>query len=324
MSNISPTESILKAYNEYNNTPKNLHLNLIVIGVNITFDDKNNKKEIFFPTGWQKTKESMPPRKSCGKRGADNALVLQTGVSTRILVLDVDSMEKWEKFLKERDLLDKWKREVPSTTRSKTRKGYHYFYALPSDLSELPSSTNTFGEDCGVDIRCNKGCAVLPPSKYFIPSENVDFEYKWERDITKNGVSIMPGFLSEMLKQLLNSKNKLKSTKTIKTSNAVTLAKNSLTFAEAHLAGQDTTIAIQSSHNNQTNNEALQAINAVEQITLKDVEAIVGMLEKHRSENYTDWRNVGFALHSCLADKLISADEAFHIWEKFSKQICRP
>lgn len=118
-------------------------------------------------------------------------LGFKTGSVSGILVLDNDGVEVTE--------------SMPITPISTSRPGhYHYYFKNPDFF--VPSSVSEVGER--LDIRCDGGFIVAPPSKHFDKKTGVqDGEYTWLDGLSPDNVSFAecPSWLITKLKETINS-----------------------------------------------------------------------------------------------------------------------
>jgi putative DNA primase/helicase len=102
------------------------------------------------------------------KEWPNSNIGIATGVQSGLIVLDVDG-EKGEAKLAAMIT----ERGPPLTPQAKTGRGRHLYFALPPDVS-VPSSENG-----GLDIKCEGGYVVAPPSIH--PTGNM---YQWVGELT--------------------------------------------------------------------------------------------------------------------------------------------
>jgi hypothetical protein len=122
-----------------------------------------------------------------------NGLALLTGKVNNInniIVIDIDNIEHWKKFLDDND------REEPDTVKVISGSGgTHLYFKYTDELESVKSKTQCFGKNYAIDIRTNGGCIIAPPTKYF----NNDVEYIWDQNIFDNEIQKMPTWMKKLL-----------------------------------------------------------------------------------------------------------------------------
>ena len=107
-----------------------------------------------------------------------NSIAIRCGEISGIFCVDVDNMDAWKVYLKERN------QKQPITITAKTAKGVHLYFKYDSKLANIVSNTNLY--NC-FDIRSNNSVLFAPGSSYIHKSRNSDgviveqqFEYTWK------------------------------------------------------------------------------------------------------------------------------------------------
>lgn len=115
----------------------------------------------------------------------------KTGFVSGILVLDNDGVEVTEL--------------IPITPISTSRPGHFHYYFKNPDFY-VPPSVSEVGEH--LDIRCDGGFIVAPPSKHFDKKTGVqDGEYTWLEGLSPDDIPFAecPSWLITKLKETINS-----------------------------------------------------------------------------------------------------------------------
>ena len=104
-------------------------------------------------------------------------------IPPRLLVVDLDSADAFHR-LKAED------RGLPATVRTKTARGAHFWYRIPT------AAKNRVGIVPGVDLRASGGYVLVPPSVH--PSGAV---YRWEVPLERKAIAEAPSWLLNLLSE---------------------------------------------------------------------------------------------------------------------------
>ena len=197
----------------------------VPISVNIKYDKVNkryDKKPVI--SNW--TKLSLQTFRSHLQSGNNNYGIL-TGSKHNLLVIDIDVKDKgldtWNEWLEQY--------EIEETVIVKTPTGgYHYYFTCDDDTAKLyKTSRKSFqynDERVGIDIRCDGGFVVVPPSC------QGDNKYEWVNNIDSTLLSDVPLWL----KQFLVNSNEIKIDYNIIMSNENNIDLKILNYSETELA----------------------------------------------------------------------------------------
>jgi P4 family phage/plasmid primase-like protien len=203
-----------------------------------------------------------------------NGMALITGEVSNIIVIDIDNREHWKKILEEQN------QKEPDTVKAISGSGgYHYYFKYTKDLSHITSKDHCFGKDYDIDVKTNGGCVIIPPTKYFNKNVDKDVKYKWEKSIFDYDPIEMPVWMKKLLLEKLHAKHEEKKVEKPKEKNIETKEENIETY----------------------------------KFIDDEIEKMVEMLSKERTEGYESWINVGMCLYNINTDYL-------YIWKKFSKK----
>jgi hypothetical protein len=169
----------------------------VPISVNIKYDIKRkryDKKPI--AEGWEKT--TIDNYKSKIDYSKDVGIL--TGSKHNLLVIDIDvkdkGLETWNKWIEEYGDIDTPIDKTPTG-------GYHYYFTCSKETAKLfKTSCKSFyyeGERVGIDIRCNGGFVVAPPSK------QGNKKYKWVKSINNTLLNDVPEWLCKFLAPVNNN-----------------------------------------------------------------------------------------------------------------------
>ncbi|KAJ3335345.1 hypothetical protein HDU93_005764 [Gonapodya sp. JEL0774] len=166
-------------------------LGWIAFPITLKWSVEKGKKELMPPKDWSKltleTAQSVPAR---------NAIAIQTGAGSGIVVVDVDDVEGWQKILGEKG------ETAPETVTARSQRGgYHYYFEFTEDIADLKSTSALLG-GC-VDVRNKGGMIIAPQSAFQVPGEATPREYKWLEGKApwERGLSDMPGWLVRALRE---------------------------------------------------------------------------------------------------------------------------
>ncbi|ATZ80273.1 D5 family helicase-primase [Bodo saltans virus] len=256
--------------------------NIIAFSINIKqkYNDNSKKwkKELTMPTGWQKLTSSKYIK-------SYNGLALLTGKINNIIVIDIDNVEHWKKFLQ------KYNKIEPNTVKAESGSGgIHLYFKYTDDLEKISSTDHKFGKEFDIDLKTNGGCIIAPPTTYFNKNFNTDVSYKWTCSIFDTDPVELPLWIKNILFDMIESK---KSNTIIKTKDPID---NNINDA---IADDDCTDNFDIFENTD--------------FTEDDIVHLVKMLSKARAEGYNDWINVGMCLYNLSSDYRL-------IWKEFSKK----
>ena len=197
----------------------------VPISVNIKYD-KVNKRYDKKPCINDWNKLNLQTFRQHIKSNNNNYGIL-TGSKHNLLVIDIDVKDKGLETWNE------WKEqyELDETVIVKTPTGgYHYYFTCDDDTAKIyKTSRKSFeynGERVGIDIRCNDGFVVVPPSS------QGDKKYEWINNIDDTLLSDVPLWL----KQFLVNSNEIKIDYNIIMSNENNVNLKILNFSELELA----------------------------------------------------------------------------------------
>ena len=94
------------------------------------------------------------------ERFPDRGVALATGKPSGVWVVDLDGPDAVELFKKLRAEAGDDSRAMTSITN----RGYHLFYEMPNDGTDIRNSAGKIGP--GIDVRGTGGYVVLPPSPH--------------------------------------------------------------------------------------------------------------------------------------------------------------
>lgn len=115
---------------------------------------------------WKKYQEVLPTSFELDEWFSDNKknIAIVTGtVSRRLVVIDFDTVESYEKFVKEVEKYPDLKEKLENTWVVATGKGYHVYVRLPDD-DLVPRTKIRLAK--GVDLKGEGGYVVAPPSTH--------------------------------------------------------------------------------------------------------------------------------------------------------------
>ncbi len=123
-----------------------------------------------------------------------------TGKTSKLMVVDVDSPKKAERWLEQRGL------SFPDTAEVKTYRGRHYYFRIP-DGEEIRSKNVKDGEDVVLEVKANGSLVVAPPS--VVTHSGIDsglkwkdqHVYEWERHPDQVRIADCPAWLLEELRK---------------------------------------------------------------------------------------------------------------------------
>jgi P4 family phage/plasmid primase-like protien len=257
---------------------------LVVFSVDIQQKLHKNgkwKKDIKFPTNWTHF--------ALNKTIINNnhlGLALLTGKINNIIVIDIDNLEHWQKFLEDNN-----KKEPKTVKVISGSGGLHYYFKYDEELENIKSKDHCFDKQYDIDIKTNGGCVICPPTKYFNKNLNKEVEYNWETSIFNAELSEIP----KWMKKLLLSKKEEKQNKEIKTADKV-LEQD---YEIIELSDDDKKI-----------------------FDTDNIITLVNMLSMTRCNNYSDWLNLGFCLYNIDQKNLCIWKKWSKQSDKYENGIC--
>ncbi|ATZ81126.1 D5 family helicase-primase [Bodo saltans virus] len=263
-------EKIIIEYTKHNITSFSIN-----IGQKYNEKQKKWKKELIMPPRWQKLTVHKYIKEY-------NGVALLTGETNKIIVVDIDNIEHWNK------LLNEYNEKEPKTVKAESGSGgIHLYFKYTDDLGNITSTDHKFGKEYDIDLKTNGGCIIAPPSTYHNKNFDKKVSYKWVNSIFDMEPIELPLWIKKILFGESETKNKKKTD------------------------DNDTKDVVEKDKSNSDSDD----INELENMdfTEDDIEQLVKMLLKARAEGYSDWLNVGM----CLCN--LSADYR-HIWKEFSKK----
>ena len=163
----------------------------VPISVSINYDDEL-KKYTKNPSRKDWTNTTLDNYKS--KLTSSNGIGILTGSKHNLLVIDIDvkdkGLETWNRWIEEYGIEDTVFVKTPTG-------GYHYYFTCDEETaSKFKTSRKSFiyqGERVGIDIRCNGGFVVCPPSK------QGDKPYEWGSSLFDELLGDVPLWLEQFL-----------------------------------------------------------------------------------------------------------------------------
>ncbi|KXS08931.1 prim-Pol-domain-containing protein [Gonapodya prolifera JEL478] len=142
-------------------------LGWVAFPISLSWNISKNKKDLNPPKDWQKL--DVESAKLLSPKGA---IALQTGPLSGIVVVDIDDVEAWQKFL-----VDKGQDAPKTVTARSQRGGLHFYFRWTEELGDL-KSTSALLRGCA-DIRSTGGMIIAPPSSFQVPGEHDRRRYTW-------------------------------------------------------------------------------------------------------------------------------------------------
>ena len=166
-----------------------LNNNLIIIPIDISYNELNKKKILKFPDKWSSINTVEETKEIFAKYNNFKSMGMRTGDINNITVVDVDNVESWNKLEIDYPL---------EGVKVETNNGFHLYYAYESTLS---TKSNVIE---GIDIRNDGGNVILPPSSYKVNEEL--FEYTFADASIETAISKMKNLpkIPESLIKLFN------------------------------------------------------------------------------------------------------------------------
>ncbi|ATZ80427.1 D5 family helicase-primase [Bodo saltans virus] len=280
-----------KCFEKYNEK------NLCVFNISITHEKNKQgvwKKNIKFPKDW--TKFTMNKTFMNDK---SNGVAMITGKINDIIVIDIDNVEHWTKFLQ------KHNQQEPDTVKAISGSGgIHLFFKYDEELENITSSDHKFGKDYDIDLKTNGGCIIVAPSSYHNENLQKDVKYEWKKSI----FAYDPIPLPKWIKNILLGQSTSITKKDIKKKKLYSDSDSDDEIIE--LVNTKTKIApVQ-----EPVSEAVTISDCETNIVFcpEDIEYFVSILCLDRGDNYTNWLNIGMCLYNLSPDYL-------YIWRKWSK-----
>ncbi|KAJ3329809.1 hypothetical protein HDU93_000780, partial [Gonapodya sp. JEL0774] len=166
-------------------------LGWIAFPISLGWNPEREKKDLQAPKGWQnldiEATKALPPR---------TAIAIQTGCASGIIVLDIDDVDGWQRFL------DKKEKEAPNTVTARSQSGgLHYYFKWTEAIADLKSTSALLG-GCA-DIRNRGGMIIAAPSSFHVPGESarrcyawLEGKSPWDRELAE-----MPDWLVQALRE---------------------------------------------------------------------------------------------------------------------------
>ena len=277
-----------EAFNSY------IAINKIVFSVDIKQTMNKNKewkKRVHFPKKW----ESMQLNDTFFN-DQKNGLAMLTGKINKIIVVDVDNMSHWKKFL-----IDNKKREPDTVKTVSASGGIHLYFKYSDELDDIRTSTHSFGNEYDIDIRNDGGCIFIPPTKYYNNKTKEYVSYKWTKSLINNEPIDFPSWMIKIIKTP-NTRKLSNIAKSIKQITHVAddpkkITDNELIHDEQHYGGHDSGV---------NDNDSID-------YDSDELENILNMISKKRADDYENWIKIGMAIYNT------TNSHGFLIWNEFSK-----
>jgi P4 family phage/plasmid primase-like protien len=174
-------------------------------------------------------------------------------------------------------LLQEQNKKEPETVKATSGNGgIHLYFKYDEEISNVKSTDHVFGKDYDIDIRTNGGCIIAPPSKYYNENQKKEVKYEWVTSILDKEPKEIPDWMRALL---LNKKEKIKDE-----------------------------IKEEPKEETKIEKEELD-----KKFSDEEIEDLLNLLSKNRTENYTDWVNVGMCLYNISKENL-------YVWRKWSKE----
>jgi len=248
----------------------------LVIPVHITY--KKGKKNTSFPLNWTSVNNVDECYELFKKYPTYNSIALLTGKKNNISVLDIDDINEWKNI---EHLLG----DISKCIITDTNKGFHiYFQYTP----ELKQTTNLYQ---GIDVRNDGGCVFCPPSEYMIENDKITYEFN-EGNIVENlkKMDNLPIIPDDFLKTIKN---------------------------KTHIQSINEEPVNEVATNEEPVNEVKNIlINLPIEKKIMNVESLLKDIPIECFDDYTIWRNIGFALAN-YSNKDI---QMLEIYDTFSKK----
>ncbi|KAJ3061682.1 hypothetical protein HK102_009025, partial [Quaeritorhiza haematococci] len=247
---------------------------------------KKLKKGCMFPDTWNLLSlEQMKALPFYGRNG----IAIQTGHRSGITVVEVDNLGTWKELLEAED------ESEPQTVRARSQSGgiHLYFKYIP----ELPTGSNFLP---GIDIRNDKnGCIFAPPSAFVFEGEKREYTWYPGFSLIDNRDKLMdiPDWLLSILREAVAEKkgnNKRGSELVLRSAKKL------------------------KSEGDEFDDLELTMINLRDPIKPTEVRKLTRKLSAQRADDYSLWRDVGFAIHHATC----GSDKGLQIFDEFSRR-CR-
>jgi P4 family phage/plasmid primase-like protien len=241
------------------------------------------KKEIKFPYDWGNfTLEKTFINKDYSGLG------ILTGKINNIIVIDIDNLEHWNKFLQEN------KEKEPDTIKATSGSGgIHFYFKYNPILEGIKSKDHCFSKEYDIDIKTNGGCVICPPSSYFNKNLNKKVKYTWVTSIFDSELKEMPNWMCK----ILLDKNK------IKQNNKENNIQNNEKYDNYEII----------EHENEDNKKIF---------TVEDITYLLSLLSPERNNNYSDWLNLGICLFNIDQKNLFVWKKWSKQSDKYENGIC--
>ena len=257
---------------------------LITFSINIKqkmHKNGNWKKDIEFPAKCTDfTAEKTVHNEEC------NGVALLTGKINNIVIIDIDNVEHWNKFLKKNNQVE------PDTVKVISGSGgIHYYFKYDDELDNIKSKDHCFCKDYDIDVRTNGGCIIAPPSTYYNENLKKNVEYKWEKNIFDYKPSEMPQWMKNLL---LDKKiEKIEKIEKIKQENIQELLNLEICQEDSEF-----------------------------DFTINEIETLLNMLSVHRNNIYNNWISVGMCLFNIDQKYLLLWNNWSRQSNKYNDGIC--
>ncbi|KAJ3060174.1 hypothetical protein HK102_009634, partial [Quaeritorhiza haematococci] len=234
-----------------------------------------------------------------------NGIAILTGHRSGLTVVEVDNLETWEELLGLADELE------PETVRARSQSGgIHLYFKYSPDL---PTDSNVFP---GIDIRNDKnGCIFAPPSAFVFEGEKR--EYAWYPGFSlidnRDKLLVILDWLLRVLHQRLAEKK----------GNVNTNNYNNHNNHNNHNNKRSSELVLRSSKKLKSEDDEFDdrehtMINRRDPIKPTEVRKLTRKLNAQRADDYSLWRDVGFAIHHSTC----GSDKGLQIFDEFSRR-CR-
>lgn len=209
------------------------------------------------------------------------AFAMRTGAVSGVSVLDIDSVDVYEKLIERFDYLE-------SCYKVRTRKGYHFYFNYDA---RLKNNSNCMDEYEGVDIRNdNNGFIICPPTKYKLPDGTL-CKY------TLIGGQIID--FPEEIFNLLNHRGVVGHSKPTKK-----IVKTKVVNKEGEGEEEEEV---------EENDEIANVTNRVK-YSIQALSALINLLKPERSDNRDQWIIIGIVIYQNN-----STAEGFQLFKQFSR-----
>ncbi|KAJ3059007.1 hypothetical protein HK102_010204, partial [Quaeritorhiza haematococci] len=258
---------------------------------------KKLKKGCRFPDSWNTlSTEEMKALPFYGR----NALGILTGQRSGITVVEVDNLETWKELLESED------ESEPETVRARSQNGgiHLYFKYVP----EFPTGSNFLP---GIDIRNDKnGCIFAPPSAFVWEGEKREYTWYPGFSLIDNADKLMqiPDWLLNSLCEAVAEKNNKKS------KNRGPPAYKRLKMEDADDDEDSFEVEAREVDTDEDHESTMMKLR--DPIKPSDVRMYTRKLAARRADDYSLWRDVGFAVHHATG----GSAQGLQIFDEFSQR----